>query len=441
MPQTLPLRYVEDKQGNRYLPITHVHAVRDSNGNTLDAILDNLQLAVAPVTSVNSKIGAVVLDKTDIGLSQVDNTKDVDKEVKHSNTTGKLKVAVNIWGQSFDGSSDITGAFTYQNIKIENNNQINAATTALYLQQTSAQDILMCGGGGKVGIGTTTLTYKLNVNGSIFSNGFVKDGSDDIHVLLGGGGHKALSDFVQTTGDQSISGTKTFNNSIISTVADAFRINRTNYGVIFRHDDSSFHILLTANGTPTGTYNNLRPFSIDLSTGDLTTQAITSTDYVSATNGFKKGTLGDTYVLLAGGGASKISDLQVSAATKITVTNSDANATYRLVWHSSNDLYSTGGIYCNPGTDCIYASHYYETSDRAKKTNIEYFSEHIRKFTLKESGKQAYGVIAQEVAEMFREGEDGNMTVNYSSVLSYYVGQLENRIKVLEEEIQKLKMK
>jgi hypothetical protein len=36
---------------------------------------------------------------------------------------------------------------------------------------------------------------------------------------------------------------------------------------------------------------------------------------------------------------------------------------------------------------------------------------------------------------MFREGEDGNMTVNYSSVLSYYVGQLENRIRVLEEEI------
>jgi hypothetical protein len=54
----------------------------------------------------------------------------------------------------------------------------------------------MCGGGGKVGIGTTTLTYKLNVNGSIFGSGFVKDGSDDTYVLLGGGGHKALSDFV-----------------------------------------------------------------------------------------------------------------------------------------------------------------------------------------------------------------------------------------------------
>ena len=60
MPQSYPLKYVEDKQGNKYLPITHVHAVRDSNGNTLDAILDNLQLAVAPVTSVNAKVGDVV---------------------------------------------------------------------------------------------------------------------------------------------------------------------------------------------------------------------------------------------------------------------------------------------------------------------------------------------------------------------------------------------
>jgi hypothetical protein len=35
----------------------------------------------------------------------------------------------------------------------------------------------------------------------------------------------------------------------------------------------------------------------------------------------------------------------------------------------------------------MYAAHYYETSDRAKKDNIEAVSEHIRKFTLKSSGK------------------------------------------------------
>ena len=103
----------------------------------------------------------------------------------------------------------------------------------------------------------------------------------------------------------------------------------------------------------------------------------------------------------------------------------------------------------------IYASNYYTTSDRAKKQNISSFSEHIRKFQLKDTEKWHYGVIAQEVPEMFREGEEGNMTVNYNSVLSYYVGrlensvadledakrQLENRVKELENEIQKLKSK
>ena len=36
---------------------------------------------------------------------------------------------------------------------------------------------------------------------------------------------------------------------------------------------------------------------------------------------------------------------------------------------------------------------------------------------------------------MFRDGEEGNMTVNYNSVLSFYIGQLENKVKTLEERI------
>ena len=86
----------------------------------------------------------------------------------------------------------------------------------------------------------------------------------------------------------------------------------------------------------------------------------------------------------------------------------------------------------------IYAPNYYTTSDRSKKHNISSFSEHIRKFQLKDTEKWHYGVIAQEVEEMFRDGEEGNMTVNYNSVLSYYVGQLENRVKDLEEKVRQL---
>ena len=87
------------------------------------------------------------------------------------------------------------------------------------------------------------------------------------------------------------------------------------------------------------------------------------------------------------------------------------------------------------------ASNFYTTSDRSKKQDITLFSEHIKKFQLKNTEKYAYGVIAQEVEEMFRDGEEGNMTVNYNSVLSYYVGLLENKVTELEQELNELKAK
>ena len=42
---------------------------------------------------------------------------------------------------------------------------------------------------------------------------------------------------------------------------------------------------------------------------------------------------------------------------------------------------------------------------------------------------------------MFREGTEGNYTVNYASILSYYVGILENRVQKLEDELKELKNK
>ena len=57
--------------------------------------------------------------------------------------------------------------------------------------------------GGQVYIGTNpdggNTNYKLYVNGKIFSTGFVKSGSSDSYVLLGGGGHKTLSDFAMAS--------------------------------------------------------------------------------------------------------------------------------------------------------------------------------------------------------------------------------------------------
>lgn len=50
--------------------------------------------------------------------------------------------------------------------------------------------------GGNVGIGTSNPQYKLDVNGTARAHGFIKSDSSDSYLLLGGGGHKAISDFM-----------------------------------------------------------------------------------------------------------------------------------------------------------------------------------------------------------------------------------------------------
>lgn len=39
--------------------------------------------------------------------------------------------------------------------------------------------------------------------------------------------------------------------------------------------------------------------------------------------------------------------------------NNDSNSTYQMLWGSGNSVYGTGGIYCNPSTDYLYAGAFY----------------------------------------------------------------------------------
>ena len=74
-------------------------------------------------------------------------------------------------------------------------------------------------------------------------------------------------------GEGNVSGNMTGVGSIsasgeyITSSANGFRIAYGKYGTIFREDDSEFWILLTDSGNSTGTFNSLRPFHINLSTG------------------------------------------------------------------------------------------------------------------------------------------------------------------------------
>ena len=145
----------------------------------------------------------------------------------NASTATKLQTPRTIWGQSFDGTGNVSGSLSEVgniHFKVDNSYDIGsdaAASRYIYthwLGARSGQKLeLGANNSGfgqglcidtnlNVGIGTNTPAYKLDVKGDIYSSGyvrassgFIKGSSSDSYVLLGGGGHKAISDFAIST--------------------------------------------------------------------------------------------------------------------------------------------------------------------------------------------------------------------------------------------------
>lgn len=119
----------------------------------------------------------------------------------------KLTTSRTLWGQPFDGTQNVTGNITV-NGNILNVSVIQSKDDGYVDIKSPNHGIAFYSKGslkaviensGNFGIGTSSPSQKLHVVGKALSDGYMKNGSSDSYVLLGGGGHKALSNLANAT--------------------------------------------------------------------------------------------------------------------------------------------------------------------------------------------------------------------------------------------------
>lgn len=242
-------------------------------------------------------------------------------------------------------------------------------------------------------------------------------------VTIGSDGKWQLSEdkWVHLTGNETIRGNKTFNNSV------------TLKNPIYINDSTTGHIVLNT------TYRTLEVVN-NAGGSVVISPSVTSNSFIKS-----GGTA--TQVLLANGGVKELSEI---TPTDVWVNESGDTMTGTLTIASKssgkeNALEVKGNVSVSGDVTATGAMY---SSDKRLKENIKFIPnddlENAKKIDFKEfnfiadKSSQKVGVIAQELKEnglgkFTKQNDAGYLTVDYISLLCLKIAQLEKEIKELKE--------
>lgn len=337
---------------------------------------------------------------------------------------------------------DDAGAFAGNPLSIARDSKpVTFNSTGIALDGTSAltfssgttrQMFNLWGGAYGIGVQNNTQYFRTGspVGRSVGGFAWFRAGVHDVNVFNPGTGGTLLA---------SLDGDGNFRSvgELVSTNSNQLRLVNGNYGLIGRQDGATFYWLPTNSGDQYGTWNSLRPFSITMSTGD-----------VSMSHNVTVGGVLSAGRIWAGWDSGVANSISTNAWFRASGQTGVYFNDYGGGWYMTDTTY----VRAYNGK-AVAAADFVLTSDERLKAGIRDFEYRGRlrpvNYVYRKGGKKGFGFIAQEVDKLYPEavgrvGKDKIYQLSYgklTAVISAQVNRVEDDVEVHKKEITKLKAK
>ena len=324
-------RAIQDGDGN-VITSTYLKKTENATSANKAQYIEKLSLAdgnysdVVRVTSGstagNNRVGTIRIQNNDgnneiiIGVHDEQNSAPAGLTIKNTNGTltstlpGTLEV--NTFKGSLTGNAAtatklaasktiaISGGATGTATSFDGSGNITIPVTALDMSKASAGTLAVARGGTGLTASPSMLTNLASTTAANVLAASPRPGVTGVLPVANGGTGSSTKNFVDLSSAQTISGTKTFTNTVKASLGEFANFVATNggYGFQIRNDGESTWFLLTDKNNENGQWSNTlqygHPIRIVNSTGEvyinnqtIAQKASITTTYVNGTSGYR----------------------------------------------------------------------------------------------------------------------------------------------------------